>query len=596
MSKFFLSFAIFLIFISFSYATDVSVSNDYGFFYNLLVLVWSLLDILSMIWFVLPIIAWKLISNDFVYWTFMNMDIILWKIWNFSKNMANFLIGFILIFIIFKHFISLNTNSWNILKDYLPKIVIWGIAVNLSWFVIWVLISLSTILIIAFWSLPSSIANDVNKKIAEKQLTIPNSYSIEQWCSTWNYCLWWINIEKGKEEISISVRDILQYESNISGPLTYLLNSFIDITDIKTSYNNSVNMQKWTLTDKWLFLKLVMQLIILLLFLVPVIVLIIVALVRIFYLWIIIGFSPLIFLDNIFWGKILASKKSVFKFSQIIWLIFQPVLVVMAFSFWFLFLFWILGAINSTSWDNNKKVLNALWLKEADAWKIQSDYFQIQDTTQEMSKYIWWFFWYLFIISLLITVIWWIVKLSFRSADITTWIADSAFEFTESLAKSISFIPTPWWEQSVWSIWKALSEINAMPGRIKTKQYSELEKVFNTVIDIDSDKKQKYENIFKNLGKNSTFISENDKETLDEILSDLSKYSWKENLIYRNKNMQTVLSKLINTLPEQINDKNLRKIVNDIKIETDIEKQLKMILAKKWEIKAILLNQWTKWK
>jgi len=64
-----------------------------------------------------------------------------------------------------------------------------------------------------------------------------------------------------------------------------------------------------------------------------------------------------------------------------------------------------------------------------------------------------------------------------------------------------------------------------MPGRIKTKQYSELEKVFNTVIDIDSDKKQKYENIFKNLGKNSTFISENDKETLDEILSDLSKYS-----------------------------------------------------------------------
>jgi len=45
--------------------------------------------------------------------------------------------------------------------------------------------------------------------------------------------------------------------------------------------------------------------------------------------------------------------------------------------------------------------------------------------------------------------------------------------------------------------------------------------------------------------------------------------------------MQTVLSKLINTLPEQINDKNLRKIVNDIKIETDIEKQLKMILAKK---------------
>jgi len=72
---------------------------------------------------------------------------------------------------------------------------------------------------------------------------------------------------------------------------------------------------------------------------------------------------------------------------------------------------------------------------------------------------------------------------------------------------------------------KALSEISAMPGRIQGKQVDKLEKIFDTVVDIDADKKQKYENIFKNLEKNSTFISENDKEILNEILTDLSKYS-----------------------------------------------------------------------
>ena len=56
--------------------------------------------------------------------------------------------------------------------------------------------------------------------------------------------------------------------------------------------------------------------------------------------------------------------------------------------------------------------------------------------------------------------------------------------------------------------------------------------------------------------------------------------------------MQTILSKLINTLKEkQINNKDLRKLINDINSETNIEKQLKIVLKNKQQIKDILLNQ-----
>ena len=58
--------------------------------------------------------------------------------------------------------------------------------------------------------------------------------------------------------------------------------------------------------------------------------------------------------------------------------------------------------------------------------------------------------------------------------------------------------------------------------------------------------------------------------------------------------MQTVLATLINALPEYVHNSELNKIVSAIKTETNMEKQLKMILENKGQIKAILLHQQTK--
>jgi hypothetical protein len=48
-------------------------------------------------WMILAFLAGKLMSNDWVYASGLHLDKVLFTLWNYMKNIANFILGFLLI-------------------------------------------------------------------------------------------------------------------------------------------------------------------------------------------------------------------------------------------------------------------------------------------------------------------------------------------------------------------------------------------------------------------------------------------------------------------------------------------------------------------
>ena len=52
----------------------------------------ALLKFLSWGWMILAFLAGKLMSNEFIYGTFIHLDSALFQMWNYMKNIANFIL------------------------------------------------------------------------------------------------------------------------------------------------------------------------------------------------------------------------------------------------------------------------------------------------------------------------------------------------------------------------------------------------------------------------------------------------------------------------------------------------------------------------
>ena len=559
----------------------------------------GILNFFTSIWFILPILAGKLLTNDFVYGSFMHLDVILWKIWNFSRTVANFLIGFIFVFAIFKYLVSVSDKNISVLKTYLPKVALGTLIVNSSWFLIWVLIDISTLLIAAFGSLPASISSDIYKLGSEQNMTISTHWTIVKWCNSQEeWCIWGYKIIENHQK-DVPLQDLLSYEASISWPLMFLGDSFFNINQFRQKIQ-----KEWFSNDEeenfatWARMRFFLQLIIILLFLVPMFILVIINLVRIFWLRIYIWFSPLIFLDQIFWWKVWQKVNKAFSFSNMIWLIFQPALVVLAFSIGFIF---ISIFINVILWKNtgyNDKVRKTFWIVNADNWKIIAKTFMMQDESANFSEYVWWFFGYLIWSFLVIAIVWWLIKLSFKASEVTSWIAEGVYTFTEWALKSVKFIPTPFGAQSIGSLKQLWSYIERIPTDRAWRQASNLEKYFHTVVDLQPRKLREYESVLSGLNSSST-INSLDKDKIDEMFEYLNRYSWKEASISSNKNAKKLLSDIENTLrtlSSHITDSEERTKINDLlrnleNFSSDYQKKLSIILNNQELIKKVLKKE-----
>jgi hypothetical protein len=115
----------------------------------------------------------KFLSNSFVYGSSFGIDNILWQLWQFTRTGMNYFLGILLIASIFIYFIK--DNSKLSIKVLAPKLIIAAIVVNMTWFIMAVLIDISSILIV----MASDFANQFNKtlssktNLAEKNIMVP---------------------------------------------------------------------------------------------------------------------------------------------------------------------------------------------------------------------------------------------------------------------------------------------------------------------------------------------------------------------------------------------------------------------------------------
>jgi len=421
--------------LNFSFASsDISSKVD---------IIWSITNLLNLIWLPFAIIAWKLYTNDLVYGTIFQMDAILWQVWTVMKTFANFIIWFILIWAIFGIFIWKTKNILSVLW----KITIASILVNMSWFIIWIVLDLSTILLVDVGSFPLSIIWKISSQATEKVNYCETLSINKEWIANYSKIF---TCKKKKEK---KIEDFMKDTNKLSWPLIYIWESilkFNDITGISTA------KEKWDGT-KIMSIQFLVKTLMILLFVVPIILLIIIWIIRLFWLWIYIMFSPLIFLDQVFWWKALTQHKAL-QIKNMIWLIFQPVLVV--FAMWIIVIFLatlqtaLISNLKSKGKDPAKK---ALWIcKDNNSLCINGNTGAILtvkwDLMNKTIKDSWWFLWYLISMIMSSILLWSLLKFAFTSNEITGSIATWIYNFAEESIKAVPILP----------IWKKWTSIWAM--------------------------------------------------------------------------------------------------------------------------------------
>ncbi|MBF0931919.1 MAG: hypothetical protein HXJ92_00735, partial [candidate division SR1 bacterium] len=118
-------------------------------------------------------------DNQMVYGSFMFLDAPLRKLRNLVKNLANFALGFLFLAGILGYVLSPGglgkigafKNTFNTPVDLIKKTLIAGVLIQMSWFIMMVLVDLSTILTYSVGALPSSIISQVGSGASSKVLS-----------------------------------------------------------------------------------------------------------------------------------------------------------------------------------------------------------------------------------------------------------------------------------------------------------------------------------------------------------------------------------------------------------------------------------------
>lgn len=124
--------------------------------------------IYALLWPVL-FIAWWALDNSWVYGSFLHLDASLWSLWNIMKNFANFALWFFVLYAIVKNIFYAfkdNNDEWSPLSV-IKKTLIAGVLIQMSWFLMAVMIDLSTILTYSIGGLPMTVLqnNPVYKEL-----------------------------------------------------------------------------------------------------------------------------------------------------------------------------------------------------------------------------------------------------------------------------------------------------------------------------------------------------------------------------------------------------------------------------------------------
>lgn len=280
--------------------------------------------LMSWIWIVLATLAGKFMTNDMVYGSWLHLDAYLRKLRNICKNFANFgLLGFLLWEII--QFITKKTGN---IQDVVKKSVIAGILIQASWFIVAVLLDVSTIATSAIASFPTQFidANPISKDMLRKEIgenMKPYTTIIDK---NWNP-----TIRKDGESSNADVEKLLEKimpkNDSVAGPLVYIWATTLKIQNVLDHPPTQDPTTKKIITTSLL------QFLMIGIYTISLVLLLVANIIRIGLLRVIIPLSPILMLMFTF-GKE-AGKQGIaknFNVSVILHAIFKPVIFTAALS------------------------------------------------------------------------------------------------------------------------------------------------------------------------------------------------------------------------------------------------------------------------
>lgn len=402
----------------------------------------TFLSILSWVWIVLASLAWKFMVNDILYGWFAHLDEVLWTLRNVMKNFANFMLGFLMIVAILKNLFSVWWWKWPL--DTIKKCVIAWVLIQMSRFLLWATVDVSTIATTAIWSFPSQFmaSNDeyknvvrwklwnLNKKVVFDPNNPENLLSTEPASTS-------INTE---DDVNSVIDTIMPWYDNVSWPLIFIWIAYFDLLEIDYSHY----VTRWDMFfDVWLELVLTVLYTFMMLFL------FIFNFLRLIALWIIIPMMPLVilssvfeikFLDNIWWWT--------FKVWNILKLIFKPVLMVWALSLLFVimmvirWMIWVnVGSLefsdNSTSFESQEQDGKYNSSMKVDG-VLNLDFTWAKKSLADIVVYI---LWICFMFFLVWTAIWSSTGIKFIDDNISK-LAKNIKDF----AWAVPIVPIWWWK------------------------------------------------------------------------------------------------------------------------------------------------------
>lgn len=386
------------------------------------------------------ILAGKLMSNDFIYASGLGLDKTLFTMWNYMKNIANFTLGFLLVYKIAK---SLFTKDAFSIKKELPNFLLASILLNMSWFLMGTLIDISNVVTAAVWSFPQALINEsVIKSINYDKLNVSIPEKICANLDKWEQkCTETFNPAQRIDRVRARFNDM-------SWPLLYIGASIYRFQEYWLLNQDIKNIKDFTIGT-------IIKLLMLLMYIAPIIALFVINLKRVFYLWLWIIFSPVIVIWEVL--KIDAIKKiwgkdKMFDISEILGMIFQPVFVIWGMAIvlilWvsmYSVIWWHPWSVNTTEqvskvfgWAEIISAPSSSTFHNTTAW---TEITFVWDVFKDVAGYAWWLVGYLIITTFVIMLLWAIVKMSTSGSKIASWTFDKITGLGKDLVTWMNIIP-----------------------------------------------------------------------------------------------------------------------------------------------------------
>ena len=292
-------------------------------------------------------------TNSFIYGEALHFDVFLWKIWQITRNIANFWLGFIFLYEILKYMLnpSETKTPMSIIKDLLKS----GIVIQLSWFAIMVLVDISTVLFALVSSFPSQVIgsdavfsqalNTVIESSCPDKIISDNAQPQGNVLCKWQKQIIrfmadaeWSKLKNSTEAgiINVEMREdggltkdqlfdtLLPSQDSLSWPLM-----FIGFEIFKTAQLSDYSNVQW-ISDMEKDFKQIFQIVLhsgmMILYTLSLLVLMVVLIARVLYLWIFIAISPIVVLLNYLIKPKKQLTNDVFRdINKMIKLIFWPV-------------------------------------------------------------------------------------------------------------------------------------------------------------------------------------------------------------------------------------------------------------------------------